>query len=104
MPSRPPIHQPPRHKTTNERKAESDKARPSAAKRGYGYTWSKLRKMVLAQQPICRVDGCWEPSTEVDHILPRRRGGTDDLDNLQGLCKACHSRKTVKEDGGFGRC
>ena len=35
-------------------------------------------------------------------IAPLRRrsaGCTDDLDNLQGLCKPCHSRKTARETG-----
>jgi hypothetical protein len=27
-----------------------------------------------------------ERAIEVDHILPRRHGGTDDLSNLQALC------------------
>lgn len=27
---------------------------------------------------------------EVDHIIPRRVGGTDDLDNLRTLCHDCH--------------
>jgi 5-methylcytosine-specific restriction endonuclease McrA len=35
--------------------------------------------------------------------VPRRRGGTDDWSNLRPLCHRCHSRKTVLNDGGFGR-
>lgn len=31
---------------------------------------------------------------EVDHIIPLAAGGTNDLSNLQLLCKACHKRKS----------
>lgn len=31
---------------------------------------------------------------EVDHIKPRAKGGTDDLENLQALCTACHAVRT----------
>jgi hypothetical protein len=34
---------------------------------------------------------------EVDHILPRSRGGTDDPDNLQTLCKKCNIGKSNKD-------
>lgn len=30
---------------------------------------------------------------EVDHVVPRSHGGTDDLDNLQVLCRPCNRRK-----------
>ena len=36
-------------------------------------------------------------AAEVDHIIPLARGGTNDLANLQPLCKSCHSRKTMRE-------
>lgn len=53
----------------------------------------------------CATPGCLERATDVDHIKPHR-GNWDlfiDRNNLQALCKGCHSRKTAKEDGGFGR-
>jgi 5-methylcytosine-specific restriction endonuclease McrA len=43
---------------------------------------------------------CREPlvgSFDVDHINPRSRGGSDDLDNLQLLCISCHRKKTALE-------
>ncbi len=70
--------------------------------RGYGARWRKLRRLVLARDPICRAPGCNQASTEADHIKPRREGGSDGLDNLQGLCKPCHSSKTAIEDGRWG--
>lgn len=41
-----------------------------------------------------------EPATDVDHIISRAKGGTDERSNLQPLCHACHSEKTNREDGG----
>lgn len=90
-----------------------DRDRGSSAQRGYGGRWRRLRRMILARDPVCVcrglegclhvAGGCVQLATDVDHVLPRLRGGTDAEDNLQGLCKACHSRKTVAEDGGWGR-
>ncbi|MCB0190629.1 MAG: HNH endonuclease [Anaerolineae bacterium] len=68
--------------------------RPSASGRGYGRRWQRLRLMVLRRDPICRVDGCDKASTDVDHIVPRRDGGPDTMENLQGLCHSHHSKKT----------
>jgi 5-methylcytosine-specific restriction protein A len=80
--------------------------RASAAARGYGRTWRKLRRLVAAERPaVCARCGHAGVSREMhlDHIRPRAKGGTDDIDNLQWLCQRCHSSKTVREDGGLGR-
>ena len=71
-------------------------------------TWAAIRRSVLDAQPLCVLclkAGRYEPSVVVDHIVPHK-GDTRlfyDMSNLQGLCKACHDRKTASEDGGFGR-
>ena len=37
----------------------------------------------------------------VDHIIPKSRGGTDHLDNLQLLCNACNSMKGTIDQAAF---
>lgn len=34
---------------------------------------------------------------EADHINPRYKGGTNDLDNMQTLCLNCHVKKTNRD-------
>lgn len=34
---------------------------------------------------------------QVDHVVPRFQGGSDDLANLRVLCKRHHDRKTAAE-------
>ena len=65
--------------------------------------WSKAA--ILRRDPYCKIrrlcDGS-NKSTDVDHIVPKSKGGADDPSNLQGACHPCHSHKTAKYDGGFG--
>lgn len=85
---------------------EIDSRRGSASSRGYGPAWARLRRRHLAMHPVCvacDADGYTTPATDVDHIIPRARGGTDHASNLQSLCRSCHSRKTALEDGRWGR-
>lgn len=80
--------------------AASYAARGSRRERGYPANWEKVRLHVLARDPYCK--GCEAAiSTEADHIKPLERGGSNHDDNLQGLCKPCHSIKTQLERGIF---
>jgi 5-methylcytosine-specific restriction endonuclease McrA len=61
------------------------------------YSWIIVRKKrtweVFARDPHkCRCCGSSEKLT-IDHIVPLTRGGSNDLDNLQILCRNCNSRK-----------
>ena len=38
-------------------------------------------------------------ANEVDHKIPKARGGSDYPENLQSLCTPCHREKTAKENG-----
>jgi diadenosine tetraphosphate (Ap4A) HIT family hydrolase len=42
-----------------------------------------------------------ERALEVDHIIPRKHGGTDDLSNLQALCWKCNANKGARDDTDF---
>ena len=83
-----------KHKRAESRRY--DQERGSAAKRGYGRRWRKLAAMILERDPYCKAECCHEGSTDCDHIIPRREGGTNDPDNLQGLCHDCHSRNGAR--------
>ena len=79
----------------------------SREERGYTYKWRKLRDRFIAQHPHCEEclkHGKITLATDVDHIIPHRGDPKllYDEGNLQSLCKSCHSRKTAKENGGFG--
>ncbi|MCK6486449.1 MAG: HNH endonuclease [Phycisphaerae bacterium] len=108
MPRKPARHAPPHCVGKLARLRAHGLPRGSAAARGYGERWRRLARMQLMRQPLCADpfgvhEGRPVAGEHVDHIVPRRAGGTDTLENLQTLCASCHSRKTVWCDGGFGR-
>ena len=58
--------------------------------------WLRIRAYILNRQPMCQAPGCKQPATEVDHIDGRSEHLHDYRhENLQGLCKPCHSSKTT---------
>jgi len=40
-----------------------------------------------------------EPDLQIDHVVPVSKGGKNDLDNLQLLCRTCNAKKSDKFDG-----
>lgn len=81
--------------------------RPTATQRGYDARWRKYRRAFLSLNALCREcgkHGRLTVATVVDHIVPHQGDPKLfwDRSNHQPLCHQCHSRKTVKEDGGFG--
>ena len=85
-----------------------DAKRGTRTERGYSNVWLKSAKVFLTQHPLCAEclkRGRTTPATEVDHIIPHKGNQKLfwDAKNWQALCHECHSRKTVTEDGGFGR-
>jgi len=81
--------------------------RKGSTERGYNYRWQQFRDSFLKAHPLCeecKRNGKVTPATDVDHIVPHKGNKNIfwDENNLQALCHACHARKTVNEDGGFG--
>lgn len=80
-----------RYATTNARDALYNSAH-----------WKRRRAFILLRDRFCCI--CRKArSTVVDHKIAREQGGDESDENLQGLCTACHSRKTIEHDRGFGR-
>ena len=78
-------------------------------KKYYTKRWQKLRIVVLSGQPFCadpymqhaRYQDGRVRATEIDHI--DGDPNNDLMDNLQALCKSCHSRKTALEQDRWKR-
>jgi ATP adenylyltransferase len=69
-----------------------------------GYISGSLRYEVLKRAGFrCELCGTSadERAIEVDHILPRKHGGEDDLTNLQALCFKCNANKGPRDDVDF---
>lgn len=86
-----------------------DRRRGTAHARGYASAdWRHKRAEQLERHPYCTDPYRRHPeqhvrATHVDHVKAKRAGGADAAENFQSLCASCHSYKTVRVDGGFGR-
>lgn len=77
----------------------------SHRKKSSGYVPGSVRYDVLARaKGRCEACGVTvqEMAIEVDHIVPRNKGGTDDPSNLQALCYRCNAQKRDRDATDFG--
>ncbi len=69
-----------------------------------GYIPGTLRYEVLKRAHFrCELCGISadQKALEVDHILPRNKGGGDEAINLQALCYSCNAMKRDRDDTDF---
>lgn len=102
-PIRPPVHRPVGWRPPEQRRRESDRSREGDRLRGRRRI--ERNRFVLTTNPLCvmcEAKGLTVLATEVDHRVPLFKGGSEDAENLQGLCHACHVEKTTadKREGG----
>ena len=88
----------PTHKPHKGTKLKQHQTRPSAHQRGYDHHWARFRLWYLRRHPIC-ADCQRAPAWEVHHVKPLADFPElkFDEDNLRGLCKPCHNRRTARE-------
>jgi len=97
MPTLPSTHSQPRTRSG----WDDDRRRGNRHQRGYGNAWDKLRIRILGRdkylcQP-CKRKALLTTASQVDHIVSKAQGGTDDPSNLQAICTTCHKAKTAAE-------
>ncbi len=59
---------------------------------------NNMTKKIVASKQKWRCNMCGnllDASYEIDHINPLYKNGTNDIDNLQALCRNCHGTKTI---------
>lgn len=92
-----------KHGNTKQGITAADRAQNASDYKIYNTTWRKLRWIKLKRNPLCElclIKGEIVQAQDVHHMLsvdnyPELRL---DIDNLQSLCKQCHSTITREEN------
>ena len=60
----------------------------------------QLKKIVASQQRwnCKKCKNILDATYEVDHIIALEDGGSNDIKNLQALCRNCHGKKTMQDN------
>jgi len=61
--------------------------------------YKSILKKLLSKYNFKCVNCSTKENLTIDHIKPVSKGGTDDFNNLQILCKSCNSKKGAKYNG-----
>ena len=73
-------------------------------KQAQGYIKGRVRTEVF-KRAKSRCEACGVSSEkrylDIDHIVPRSKGGSDDISNLQALCFTCNRNKGNTDDTNF---
>jgi 5-methylcytosine-specific restriction enzyme A len=72
----------------------------NAPKRITGRRLQALRAELFARNPLCAEcerQGRVRLATQRDHVISLGEEGTEDDDNVQGLCADCHAEKSLAE-------
>lgn len=97
MPTLPPTHR------TAEVPTLRARTRLAPSRRGYGRAWQHMRLAHLRAHPLCQdcqERGLVTAAECVDHV--DGDVANNDPSNHRSLCWPCHSKKTARQDGGFG--
>lgn len=60
------------------------------------------RRLIAIWGNACVYCGVTDVPLEVEHIIPRTRGGTNAFNNLTLSCRACNGRKRTRTAAEFG--
>lgn len=65
--------------------------------------WENIRKYILARDNYtCVYCGDKRGPFDVDHVMPRSRGGSDEEKNLVCACRVCNMAKSNKTPEEWG--
>lgn len=73
----------------------AQRRRAAKAKAEGTHTYEEFLAVCTLYGGVCLACGVSGPLTE-DHVVPLSKGGSDNIDNIQPLCKSCNSKKHVK--------